>query len=82
MLQEKKPYKNVMEILVDEEIQHQLTHNKALNNKRVEELSTIVDFMESFLEKGIGKLKLKGMVKNRHLAKNIWECQSNILCHD
>lgn len=32
MLEEKKPYKNVMEILVDEEIQHQLEINKALAN--------------------------------------------------
>ncbi|BAQ59603.1 hypothetical protein GM3708_7 [Geminocystis sp. NIES-3708] len=34
MLHEKKPYKNVMEILVDEEIQYQLTHNKSLASVR------------------------------------------------
>jgi hypothetical protein len=41
MLQERKPYQNVMEIFVDEEIQYQLVHNKTVNPELLSELNLL-----------------------------------------
>lgn len=71
MSQEKKPYKNVMEILVDEEIQHQLNKNKALDNKReslnlVEVATFALNRLPSLYAsstEGIQKQKARGIIQ-------------------
>ncbi|MBL1211090.1 late competence development ComFB family protein, partial [Geminocystis sp. GBBB08] len=68
---EKKPYKNVMEILVDEEIQYQLINNKALANIRdslnlVEVATFALNRLPSFYassREGIEKQKARGVVQ-------------------
>jgi Late competence development protein ComFB len=76
MPQEKKAYKNVMEILVDEEIQYQLQHNKSLINKGetlnfVEVATFALNRLPSLYassKEGIGKQKARALV---HLKLDI-----------
>lgn len=70
MPQEKKAYKNVMEILVDEEIEYQLQQNKSLTNRgdslNLVEVATFalnrLPSLYASSKEGIGKQKAKALV--------------------